>query len=100
MQPPTSVQPHTVNTEMLRGPLEIIPSPLHSHLQHQSKSFPPRLQRTPSISSQSSLDSAPSRHSVSINILLFIHTFHLFFCCCLNDVNYCNKCTCDDELKL
>lgn len=38
---------------------------LHSPLQHQSKSFPQRLQRTPSISSQSSLDSTPTRQSVS-----------------------------------
>lgn len=51
------------------------PSPLHSQLQHQSKSFPPRLTRTPSISSQSSLDSAPSRTSVSVS--LEFHTFHL-----------------------
>lgn len=66
IQPPTSVPSHSINTESLRGPLEISPSPLHQQLQHQSKSFPPRLQRTPSISSQSSLDSAPSRHSVSV----------------------------------
>lgn len=39
-------------------------APVHSYLQHQSKSFPPRLQRTPSVSSQSSLESAPSRVSV------------------------------------
>ncbi|XP_063695465.1 synaptotagmin-6 [Culicoides brevitarsis] len=63
IQPPTSVPSHSINTELLRGPLEISPSPLHQQLQHQSRSFPPRLQRTPSISSQSSLDSAPSRHS-------------------------------------
>lgn len=69
IQPPTSVPSHSINTESLRGPLEISPSPLHQQLQHQSKSFPPRLQRTPSISSQSSLDSAPSRHSVSICLL-------------------------------
>ncbi|KAG4070326.1 hypothetical protein HA402_006468 [Bradysia odoriphaga] len=63
IQPVSSVPAHTVNTEHLRGPLEVTPSPLHSYLQHQSKSFPPRLQRTPSVSSQSSLDSAPSRQS-------------------------------------
>lgn len=68
IQPPTSVPSHSINTESLRGPLEISPSPLHQTLQHQSKSFPPRLQRTPSISSQSSLDSAPSRHSVSSEV--------------------------------
>jgi len=50
-------------TDILRGPAEVFHSPLHLH--HQSRSFPPRLQRTPSISSQSSVDSAPSRHSVS-----------------------------------
>lgn len=69
------------------GSLETAPSPLHSHLQHQSKSFPPRLTRTPSVSSQSSLDSAPSRTSVSVSshsinlrftmtclhVLVFIH---------------------------
>ncbi|XP_044317470.1 synaptotagmin-5 [Drosophila rhopaloa] len=48
-------------TDILRGPAEVFHSPLHLH--HQSRSFPPRLQRTPSISSQSSVDSAPSRHS-------------------------------------
>ncbi|XP_034657562.1 double C2-like domain-containing protein alpha isoform X1 [Drosophila subobscura] len=48
-------------TDILRGPVEVFHSPLHLH--HQSRSFPPRLQRTPSISSQSSVDSAPSRHS-------------------------------------
>lgn len=64
IQPLASVPAHTVNTEMLRGPLEVTPSPLHTHLQHQSKSFPPRLTRTPSVSSQSSVDSAPSRQSV------------------------------------
>ncbi|XP_037904640.1 synaptotagmin-6 isoform X1 [Hermetia illucens] len=63
IQPLASVPAHTVNTEMLRGPLEVTPSPLHTHLQHQSKSFPPRLTRTPSVSSQSSVDSAPSRQS-------------------------------------
>jgi synaptotagmin-6 len=75
VQPPTSVPAHTVNIDSLRGPLEVSPSPLHSHLQHQSKSFPPRLQRTPSISSQSSLDSAPSRHSVST----LFHKFCIYF---------------------
>ncbi|SPP76024.1 double C2-like domain-containing protein alpha isoform X2 [Drosophila guanche] len=49
------------STDTLRGPVEVFHSPLHLH--HQSRSFPPRLQRTPSISSQSSVDSAPSRHS-------------------------------------
>lgn len=50
-------------------------SALHSPLQHQSKSFPPRLQRTPSISSQSSIEcssSTPTRQSVSSNKLNFI----------------------------
>lgn len=45
------------------------PSTLHSPLQHQSKSFPPRLNRTPSISSQSSLDSTPTRQSVNDNAI-------------------------------
>ncbi|XP_037821747.1 synaptotagmin-C [Lucilia sericata] len=52
---------HTVNADVLRGPADVLHSPLHLH--HQSRSFPPRLQRTPSISSQSSVDSAPSRQS-------------------------------------
>ncbi|XP_059217014.1 synaptotagmin-C isoform X1 [Stomoxys calcitrans] len=50
-----------VNADILRGPSEALHSPMHLH--HQSRSFPPRLQRTPSISSQSSVDSAPSRQS-------------------------------------
>ncbi|XP_037939867.1 synaptotagmin-5 [Teleopsis dalmanni] len=55
IQPPSTLgSTHTVNAEVLHSPL---------HLHHQSRSFPPRLQRTPSISSQSSIDSAPSRHS-------------------------------------
>lgn len=63
VQPNTSIPAHSVNTENFRGSLDISPSPQHSYLQHQSKSFPPRLQRTPSVSSQSSLDSAPPRVS-------------------------------------
>lgn len=67
---------HSVNT-----PLDISQSALHSPLQHQSKSFPPRLQRTPSISSQSSLDSTPTRQSVSCFLLLsgFQSDFIFFF---------------------
>ncbi|EDW26248.1 GL25921 [Drosophila persimilis] len=73
IQPPTQMHglamgvnhhmgPGTVaGSDILRGPVEVFHSPLHLH--HQSRSFPPRLQRTPSISSQSSVDSAPSRHS-------------------------------------
>lgn len=53
---------HPITTDVMRGPGEGYHSPLHLH--HQSRSFPPRLQRTPSISSQSSVDSAPSRQSV------------------------------------
>lgn len=68
VQPLQSVAVHGVNTENLRGPLEVSPSPLHSHLQHQSRSFPPRLQRTPSVSSQSSLDSTPSRNSLNSSV--------------------------------
>ncbi|XP_064544810.1 synaptotagmin-11 isoform X1 [Drosophila montana] len=52
---------HPIPADILRGPAEVFHSPLHLH--HQSRSFPPRLQRTPSISSQSSIDSAPSRQS-------------------------------------
>lgn len=65
IQPMSSGSSHSINPDILRSPLDLRSSPLHSHLQHQSKSFPPRLQRTPSVSSQSSLDSAPSRQSVS-----------------------------------
>ncbi|XP_055703141.1 synaptotagmin-5 isoform X2 [Phlebotomus papatasi] len=61
VQPPIAVPGHTVNMDVMRGSMEMAPSPVH--LQHQSKSFPPRLTRTPSVSSQSSLDSAPSRNS-------------------------------------
>ncbi|KAL7734965.1 hypothetical protein ACLKA6_011230 [Drosophila palustris] len=67
IQPPTQlhgipcVPNHPIPTDVLRGPSEVFHSPLHLH--HQSRSFPPRLQRTPSISSQSSVDSAPSRQS-------------------------------------
>lgn len=53
---------HPITSDVMRGPGEGYHSPLHLH--HQSRSFPPRLQRTPSISSQSSVDSAPSRQSV------------------------------------
>ncbi|KAM8709382.1 hypothetical protein ACLKA7_016223 [Drosophila subpalustris] len=67
VQPPTQLHGipgapnHPIPTDALRGPSEVFHSPLHLH--HQSRSFPPRLQRTPSISSQSSVDSAPSRQS-------------------------------------
>lgn len=64
IQPFSSIPAHSVNTELLRGSLEPTSSPMHSHLPHQNRSVPPRLQRTPSISSQSSLDSAQSRQSV------------------------------------
>lgn len=53
---------HTVNADVVRGHTEVLHSPLHLH--HQNRSFTPRLQRTPSVSSQSSVDSAPSRQSV------------------------------------
>ncbi|KAL9902771.1 synaptotagmin beta isoform 2-T2 [Glossina fuscipes fuscipes] len=52
---------HTANADVLRGHSEVLNSPLHLH--HQNRSFTPRLKRTPSISSQSSVDSAPSRQS-------------------------------------
>ena len=62
------------------------PSALHSPLQHQSKSFPPRLNRTPSISSQSSIDSTPTRQSVNDIILFFRQS--LFFRFPANLLNY------------
>lgn len=74
IQTSSSVSPNTMNADQLRGLLEISPSPLHTYLQHQSKSFPPRLQRTPSVSSQSSLDSAPSRvGSIVMRVFVFIN---------------------------
>ncbi|XP_055302145.1 synaptotagmin-6 [Sitodiplosis mosellana] len=62
----TSAPISTANTSSVIAESSASQSPssvLHSPLQHQSKSFPPRLQRTPSISSQSSLDSTPTRQS-------------------------------------
>lgn len=73
IQPAALLPAHGVNSESIRHPLEISSSPMHAHLQHQSKSFPPRLQRTPSVSSQSSLDSAQSRQSVSISSTNFVN---------------------------
>ncbi|KDR13859.1 Synaptotagmin-9, partial [Zootermopsis nevadensis] len=59
VQPVPTVAPHSVNPELMRSPLDSSPI-----LTHQSKSYPggqPRLARTPSVSSQSSLDSSVSR---------------------------------------
>lgn len=59
VQPVPTVAPHSVNPELMRSPLDSSPV-----LTHQSKSYPggqPRLARTPSVSSQSSLDSSVSR---------------------------------------
>ncbi|XP_017841905.1 synaptotagmin-7 isoform X1 [Drosophila busckii] len=64
---------HPLSADALRGPSEVFHSPLHLH--HQSRSFPPRLQRTPSISSQSSVDSAPSRQSAHRGSSPQIRTF-------------------------
>ncbi|XP_036325589.1 synaptotagmin-7 isoform X2 [Rhagoletis pomonella] len=75
IQPPSTLggSAHIINADVLRGPTEALHSPLHLH--HQSRSFPPRLQRTPSISSQSSVDSAPSRHSAHRGSSPQIRTF-------------------------
>ena len=62
VQPAPTVAPHAVNPELLRTPLDSSPV-----LTHQSKSYPggqPRLARTPSVSSQSSLDSSISRQVI------------------------------------
>jgi hypothetical protein len=59
VQPAQTVAPHSVNPDLMRSPLDASPV-----LTHQSKSYPggqPRLARTPSVSSQSSLDSSASR---------------------------------------
>ena len=56
VQPTSTVVPHTVNPDLPRAPLE---------LTHQAKSYPGRtttkFTRTPSISSQGSLDSCISK---------------------------------------
>jgi len=62
-----TVVPHSVNPELMRSQLD---SSLF--LTRQSKSYPggqPRLARTPSVSSQSSLDSSISRQVNNIEII-------------------------------
>lgn len=58
VQPTSTVAPHSVNPDLPRSPLE---------LTHQAKSYPGgsvgRLNRTPSVSSQGSLDSCISKQS-------------------------------------
>ncbi|PNF39650.1 hypothetical protein B7P43_G05637 [Cryptotermes secundus] len=59
VQPAQTVAPHSVNPDLMRSPLDASPV-----LTHQSKSYPggqPHLARTPSVSSQGSLDSSASR---------------------------------------
>ncbi|XP_068082352.1 synaptotagmin-5 [Anabrus simplex] len=59
VQPLSTVAPHTVTPDMPRSHVDAYPT-----LTHQSKSYPggqPRLARTPSVSSQGSLDTGISR---------------------------------------
>nr|CAD7201533.1 unnamed protein product [Timema douglasi] len=61
VQPVRTVASHAVNSEMMRTPHDSSPV-----LTHQSRSYPggqPRLARTPSVSSQGSLDSGSHRGS-------------------------------------
>ncbi|XP_054269424.1 synaptotagmin-5 isoform X1 [Macrosteles quadrilineatus] len=63
VQPVATVAAHAVNTELLHSPLEVSPGAV---LTHQSRSYPGvqgHLSRTPSVSSQSSLDSSISKQS-------------------------------------
>jgi hypothetical protein len=67
VQPVRTVAPHSVNPELMRSQLDSSPV-----LTHQSKSYPggqPRLARTPSVSSQGSLDSSISRQVNNIEII-------------------------------
>ncbi|KAF2901710.1 hypothetical protein ILUMI_04471, partial [Ignelater luminosus] len=65
IQPPQNVSSHALTAELLKTPLELCQnSSSVPALQHQSKSYPggqPPLCRTPSVSSQSSLESSASR---------------------------------------
>ncbi|GLV35762.1 Synaptotagmin beta [Carabus blaptoides fortunei] len=65
VQPPHQGTTHSVTSEIPRTPLELGPGSVGAPLlQHQSRSYPtgqPHLTRTPSVSSQSSLDSGISR---------------------------------------
>jgi len=67
VQPVRTVAPHCVNPELMRSQLDSSPV-----LTHQSRSYPggqPRLARTPSVSSQGSLDSSISRQVNNIEIV-------------------------------
>ncbi|KAF5285001.1 hypothetical protein FQR65_LT02313 [Abscondita terminalis] len=65
IQPPQHVSSHALTAELLKTPLEVCQNTQNvPALQHQSKSYPggqPPLCRTPSVSSQSSLESSASR---------------------------------------
>ncbi|KAK9692692.1 C2 domain [Popillia japonica] len=67
IQPPQNSSSQAVTAELMKTPLDVCSNSNSygsPHLQHQSKSYPggqPLLCRTPSVSSQSSLDSGASR---------------------------------------
>lgn len=65
VQPPQNVSANALTAELLKTPLELCQNASNvPALQHQSKSYPggqPPLCRTPSVSSQSSLESSASR---------------------------------------
>ncbi|XP_030745719.1 synaptotagmin-1 [Sitophilus oryzae] len=65
VQPPQHTSAQSMTAEIMKTPLELCSSSVGGHpLQHQSKSYPggqPLLCRTPSASSQSSLDSSNSK---------------------------------------
>ena len=66
VQPARAVPPRSMKPELMRSQLDSSPV-----LTHQSKSYPggqPRLARTPSVSSQGSLDSSISRQVNTIEI--------------------------------
>ncbi|KAJ8919456.1 hypothetical protein NQ315_016556 [Exocentrus adspersus] len=64
IQPPQNSSAQALTAEVLKTQLDLCSAPMAPHLQHQSKSYPggqPLLCRTPSASSQSSLDSTASK---------------------------------------
>lgn len=65
VQPPQNTSAQAMTAELMKTPLDVCSNVQGAHaLQHQSKSYPggqPLLCRTPSVSSQSSLDSSASR---------------------------------------
>lgn len=67
IQPPQNASAQQMTAEILKTPLDLCSAPVQPpqpSLQHQSKSYPggqPLLCRTPSVSSQSSLDSTASK---------------------------------------